>query len=131
MDRIALRLTVWAFGRRARYRLISFVYLNEALIHPIVFDRDHKAQNTIIPWAGIPNDVMKPVNWSARIIHRLFKLTTRESLRPKERLDPWMIERRPLAISTYVERPLPSASVLYDRSWYLYGKPRIVSDRSA
>lgn len=74
-----LDVVVKAIGPWARYRVTGNTYLPQPggpmFIRPFVFGPDGVISARTIRWDGIPNKVMVPINWPARIIHWAWKRT--------------------------------------------------------
>lgn len=75
-------------GRPATYQLRNKVVLAERIIEPFWIASDHTTKPTEIDWGGVPNDVMVPVNDTAREIHAAFmdSIGSVEKVAPEERL---------------------------------------------
>ncbi len=61
-----------AEGKPATYELRNKVMLDNRLIEPMWIDSSHTTRPTEIDWPGVPNEVMVPVNDTAKEIHAAF-----------------------------------------------------------
>lgn len=61
-----------AEGRAATYQLRNKVMLDNRVIEPMWIDSQHVTRPTEIDWPGVPNEVMLPINETAKEIHAAF-----------------------------------------------------------
>jgi hypothetical protein len=61
-----------AEGRTATYELRNKVVLDNRVIEPMWIDSNHITRPTEIDWPGVPNEVMVPINDTAKEIHAAF-----------------------------------------------------------
>lgn len=59
-------------GRAATYEVTNKTQLAHQVIEPFWVDNVHTQQPTVVDWDGVPNEVMKPVNETAKAIHSAF-----------------------------------------------------------
>lgn len=74
--------------RAPKYQLRNKVVLAERVIEPFWITSDKKTKPTEIDWYGVPNEVMVPINDTAKEIHGAFmdSIGTIEKVAPEERL---------------------------------------------
>lgn len=74
--------------RAPKYQLRNKVVLAERVIEPFWITSDKKTKPTEIDWYGVPNEVMVPINDTAKEIHGAFmdSIGTVERVAPEDRL---------------------------------------------
>lgn len=59
-------------GRAASYEVTNKTQLAHQVIEPFWVDSAHAQRPTVVDWDGVPNEVLKPVNDTAKEIHSAF-----------------------------------------------------------